>query len=515
MPGASALGTLMNQEFCEVENVDPAAHARWMAKHGFQSNQDGTFPVDKYEGKDAATPEQLFENIRTNVSAGEYDPLYSEAYDERTFVMICGGPSLSDHLEEVRAKASQPDKYLVVCSNMTAGYLLEHGITPHVHFILDPLERKRFDVAPGKTSKSIKYWINAACHPAVFAELSKQGIRPQMFLADFDIEGRAMKAVTESMRPGQAGMMAIQGGTMAGLRAMNLADALGFRKMEYYGFDATVQIADGRSRPYAYEKKRGETIIEITCDLCESKFDTTLVLQKQVNEFLQWHLNMPWLEIEIIGGGLIAHRYGHVQEAERACTHRTERFTESYKALQHELHSHGNYGVTGAQYVPTIFHAISQLAKRHGSVKVLDYGSSSGATMKAVREHLWLPPSVEDFCYDPFVEEFSAEPEVADFLICTDVLEHVEPECTQAVLNHIAEKTKRLAFFSISLVEAGKRLSDGRNAHINLPGQEFWLKELKKRFVLSEAKVSKDGSVLLAVAQSIEDVKQTLRERNA
>lgn len=504
----------MNQEFCEVENADPKVHAAWIAKHGFQPSEDGSFALDKFEGKDAATKEQLVENIRINVSAAEYEPLYAEAYDERTFVMICGGPSLADHLEEIRAKAAQPDKYLVVCSNMTGGYLLENGITPHVHFILDPQEKKKFDVLPHRTSPQTQYWINAACHPAVFAELKAQGIKPYAFLADFDAEGMATKAVSESMRPGQHGMMAIQGGTMAGLRAMNLADARGFRRIEYYGFDATVQVKDGRARPYAYEKKRGETIIEITCDLCPEKFDTTLIFQNQVNEFLSWVKRMPWLEVEIIGGGLIAHRYEHVRQFERAHPQSGALFTEGYKKLQHELHGHGNYGVTGQQYVPTIFHAISQLAKRHGAVRVLDYGSSTGGTMKAVKEHLWLPPGVEDFCYDPFVEEFSSEPEQCDLLICTDVLEHVEPECTKAVLDHIASLTKRIAFFSISLVQAGKTLSDGRNAHINLPGSEFWLKELKRRFVLSEAKISKDGAILLAVAQSVQDVKQTIRERN-
>ena len=501
----------MDQAFCEVENLDPAVHQRWLDKHGFQPRDDGLFPVAGFEGRDPLTIDRLLENIRANVSAGEYEPLYADNYDERVFVMVCGGPSLADHLGEIKRKSLLPEQYLVVCSNMTAGYLLDNGITPHVHFILDPQEKKRFDVA--RTSTDTDYWINAACDPAVFAELKSQGVMPYMFLADFDVEGRATKAVKESMRPGQPGMMVIQGGTMAGLRAMNLADARGFRSVEYYGFDATVDVKNGTVRPYAYEKKRGETIIEIQCDRCSEKFDTTLIFQAQVNEFLKWRKNMPWLDVKIIGGGLIAHYDQHIRDLQKP--HGTKRFTEEYKALQHELHDHGNYGVTGAQYTPTIFHAISQLAKRHGAVNVLDYGSSSGNTMKAVKEHLWLPPTVEDRCYDPFVEAFSAEPEPADFLICTDVLEHVEPECTQAVLDHIASLTRRIAFFSISMVKAGKVLSDGRNAHINLPGTEFWLRELKRRFVLSEAKVSGDGSVLLAVGQSIDDVRETIRGRRA
>lgn len=394
---------------------------------------------------------------------------------------------------------------------MTAKYLMQNGITPHVHFILDPQEKKKFDV--DQTSPEIQYWINVACHPAVFQTLREQGIKPYAFLADFDVDGKAIQAVKESLQPGQPGMMAIQGGTMAGLRAINLADAMGHRSMEYYGFDATVEVKDGKAIPYAYDKKRAETIIEIQCDRCEQKFDTTLIFQKQVNEFIKWRGHMPWLDIKIHGGGLIAHYQGHLEQLERRKAHGVLRFTPEYKALQKQLHSEGDYGVSGQGYLPSIFHGISQLAKKHGAVSVLDYGSSTGSTMKAVRDKMWLPPTVEDYCYDPFVDEFSAEPKPADFVICTDVLEHVEPECTKAVLDHIASLTKKIALFSVSLVPAHKTLADGRNAHINLRDAEFWMKELKKRFVLGEGKVMEDH--VLVVGQAIEAVRETMRERKA
>lgn len=506
------------QEFCEVENTDPEQHKKWLDKHGFKPDEQGNFRVDGFEGQTPVSLEALFDNIAVNVRDGYYTPLYTEPYDNRTFVMVCGGPSLADRLDELRDKSRDRSKYLVVCSNMTGGYLLEHGIIPHAHFIIDPQEKKKFDVLPHKTSKETEYWINAACNPAVFQELKSQGIKPYAFLADFDADGKAIRAVKENMQPGQPGMMAIQGGTMAGLRAINLADALGFRKMEYYGFDAIVQVANGKARPYAYEKKRGEAIIEISCDRCAAKFDTTLIFQKQVNEFIKWTSQMPWIAVKIIGGGLISHYQAHIDELRAADSAKQSkrRYTEEYKVLQHELHAGGEYGVSGAQYIPTIFHGISQLTKRLGSVRVLDYGSSTGATMKAVKEHLWIPPGVESVCYDPFVPGFDAEPEPADMIICTDVLEHVEPECTMAVLDHIASLTRRIAFFSISLKPANKKLSDGRNAHINLRSSEFWLREIQKRFVTSEAKVSADGEVLLAIGQCIDDVAElTIGRKNA
>src|SRR5688572_5694339 len=114
----------MNQEFVDAEKA-PELHQKWLDKHGFQPEQNGKFLVTSFEGKDAVTKDKLFENIRVNVTAGNYTPLYTEPYDERTFVMICGGPSLADHLDEIRAKSLDRDRYLVVCSNMTGGYLLQ------------------------------------------------------------------------------------------------------------------------------------------------------------------------------------------------------------------------------------------------------------------------------------------------------------------------------------------------------------------------------------------------------
>lgn len=504
----------MQQAFSEVENTDPAQHQRWLDKHGFKPDAEGRFAIDAFEGREPVTVEKLFENIRANVSIGDYIPLYTKPYDDRIFVMICGGPSLADHLDEIRAKALDRDHYMVVCSNMTGGYLLEHGITPHVHFILDPQEKKKFDVLPHRTSGDTEYWLNVACDPAVFGELREQGIKPHVFLADFEAGGRAIKAVKDAMTYGQDGMMAIQGGTMAGLRAINLADALGFRKMEYYGFDATVKVSDGRAQPYAYDKKRGEAIIEISCDRCDAKFDSTLIFQKQVNEFLQWRSHMPWMDMSIIGGGLIAHYVDHVLALESQVVRAKYRYTPEYAELQKTLHSEGDYGVSGSAFAPTIFHAVSQLAKKHGEVSILDYGSAGGKTLKSVQEKFWLPPGITCACYDPFIEEFSAEPEPADFVICTDVLEHVEPECIYAVLDHLAAITKKIIFLSISLSEAHKKLADGRNAHINLRNSEFWMREIKKRFIPCEAKEQGDADLtLLVVAQSIEGVKNTLREQ--
>lgn len=503
----------MEQAYCEIENIDPEIHQKWLAKHGFQPDEQGQFSVDTFAGSLPVTNEQLFQNIAHNTKGGWWAPLLGEVYDERTFVMVCGGPSADKHVEDIRLRAQQPDKYLVVCSNITGKWLLSHNIVPHAHFIIDPQERKAQDVKPWGTNPNTEYWLNLACHPAVFDELRSQGIKPHAFLADFESEGRALTAVKNNLQPGSGSVMAVQGGTMAGLRAMNLADALGFRSMEFFGFDASVEVQGNRARPYAYEKKRGEAIIDVTCDKCGAVYPTTLVLQRQVNEFVAWQARMPWLQVRMYGSGLMQHYKGHLDEREASKPRVAHRYTNAYAQTQLELHSAGNYGTAGASYAPSIFHAIAQLAKRLPSVSVLDYGSSVGNTRKRVDDLFWMPPTVSWHQYDPFVDEFSADPSPADLVLCTDVMEHVEPECTENVLDHLQALTRRMIFMSVSLVPANKILSDGRNAHINLRPMEWWLTQMRKRFILSEATVSKDASVVLIVGQSIPDVREVLRRR--
>ena len=99
--------------------------------------------------------------------------------------------------------------------------------------------------------------------------------------------------------------------------------------------------------------------------------------------------------------------------------------------------------------------------------------------------------------YDPVVPEWAGEPEPHDLVFCGDVMEHVEPECVAPVVDHIASLTNRLAIFTICMVPSKKMLPDGRNAHICLRHEDWWLSHLRRRFIVTEAQ--RDGTNLIAV----------------
>lgn len=63
-----------------------------------------------------------------------------------------------------------------------------------------------------------------------------------------------------------------------------------------------------------------------------------------------------------------------------------------------------------------------------------------------------------------------------DLIVCTDVLEHVEPSKILAVLDYFRQvlRPDGELFTVIGLRETDKKLSDGRQAHINLLGEQSW-----------------------------------------
>jgi hypothetical protein len=67
-------------------------------------------------------------------------------------------------------------------------------------------------------------------------------------------------------------------------------------------------------------------------------------------------------------------------------------------------------------------------------------------------------------------------------VVCTDVLEHIEPELIDNVLDHLKDLTRKVAFLAIATRPARKNLADGRNAHLIIQPSSWWLAKLFYRF---------------------------------
>ena len=88
----------------------------------------------------------------------------------------------------------------------------------------------------------------------------------------------------------------------------------------------------------------------------------------------------------------------------------------------------GGWGHTAHRVYKEVLSAIN---KFEGVESVLDYGCGNQS----------LKPYLKDFEYVPYDPPIDPnDPKPCDFVVCVDVLEHIEPEYLNRVLTHIKKK---------------------------------------------------------------------------
>ena len=156
--------------------------------------------------------------------------------------------------------------------------------------------------------------------------------------------------------------------------------------------------------------------------------------------------------------------------------------SDDYKLLNETLHSeNGEYGNRNNFLSDQLPKACISLIKHFDLESVLDYGCGKGLIVKSIQEQLkGAPISIQGF--DPCVDEFKEPPKPSQFLISTDVLEHIEPKYINNTLDNIAELTERFCYLVIDLLPAQKRLPNGINAHTMIAPPGWWVDKLSERF---------------------------------
>lgn len=147
---------------------------------------------------------------------------------------------------------------------------------------------------------------------------------------------------------------------------------------------------------------------------------------------------------------------------------RAERISDDYLAQQRALHLlPQGYGGKGSRWASTV----ASLAKATRSYSVLDYGCGRGSLRPLLSE---LAPLLDVREYDPAIPGKDGDPIFADLVVCTDVLEHVEPDKIGNVLRHLRCLARKAVFLVVCLRPANKDLPDGRNAHLLLRSAHWW-----------------------------------------
>ena len=166
--------------------------------------------------------------------------------------------------------------------------------------------------------------------------------------------------------------------------------------------------------------------------------------------------------------------------------------SDYYKEQNRKLHKTNKYGKWGYREAENV----TKLKERYDCDSVLDFGAGQCSLSKAVN----FP--VTNF--DPAVKGIDTLPEGKfDLCVCSDVMEHIEPEYLEEVLQTIRDKTAKVAYFVIATsLDGTKTLPDGRDPHLIVMEPEWWVHKLSQYFTIKRAESHNKRSAVRIVCLS-------------
>ncbi len=178
--------------------------------------------------------------------------------------------------------------------------------------------------------------------------------------------------------------------------------------------------------------------------------------------------------------------------------------SDEYRKLNTQLHEENkHYGNNGAVYLDFVVSLIRQLKTQD----VLDFGCGKSALANN------LPFPIKQ--YDPAIPKYAELPEPAELVVCTDVIEHIEPEYLDNVLAQIKSLTNKLCYMVISIAPAWKTLPDGRNAHLIIESYDWWWVKIREYFdILNFQHFTNRISLVLAKDGYLDDLKKQSEKKD-
>lgn len=145
----------------------------------------------------------------------------------------------------------------------------------------------------------------------------------------------------------------------------------------------------------------------------------------------------------------------------------TDNYTNQLKQLHAASEAFGVGNVTAKHYP-----LIKNLIKKQSFGTVLDYGCGKGHFIQHAREAM---PGLQVAGFDVASDEYGVLPDGKfDLVISLDVMEHVEFGALSNVLAEIRDRTSKAFICSVANYPAGKKLPDGRNAHVTQMPFGYW-----------------------------------------
>lgn len=207
-------------------------------------------------------------------------PSIAEVENDSThWAIIGGGPSLNDHWDVIRKLKKANVR--IVSVNKSHDALLEHGIVPWAHVLLDPKEWVAEYVQ--KPRKDVRYFVASQCHEKTFDNL--EGYPVYLWHAGQDFpEGQEPTQYLQEYWKNSPWVL-FDGKTTVGLRAIPIGNGLGVEHFHLIGFDSSRAgyALHAYPKPEATDARSG--MFTIKARGYEAKFSTNSHMLKQYFDF--------------------------------------------------------------------------------------------------------------------------------------------------------------------------------------------------------------------------------------
>lgn len=207
--------------------------------------------------------------------------------DTSTAVIVGGGPSLAQNLFYIRGMQLSGAK--VYATGNTYNYLMERGISPDAHVLLDARRENIDFVTPGRIGAQ---YYASQCHPEVLEAAGQ----------DLVCWHAAMTTYEPLVQDHQGAK--VGGGTTVGLKAIAIAYTLGHRHFRLFGFDSSYGPSH---HAYPQPLNDGEKTLDVRLGGRAFKCAPWMVTQAEdFKEMIPLLLEQGCV-IRVFGDGLIPH----------------------------------------------------------------------------------------------------------------------------------------------------------------------------------------------------------------
>lgn len=393
--------------------------------------------------------EQLNENIRINSRRpGKWVRLEDE---HDGIAILCGsGPSIKDYLNEIKEWQDKGAK--VFAMNGAAGFLNENGIMPDYQCIIDAREMTASLVAPAKG-----HLFASQVHPACFDK------QPDARVWHLQIEG-----IDDLLPEYNDDYCLIGGAASVGNTATCLAYAMGYRKLEIYGYDSSNK--GEHSHSFHQKINDGEPMASVRFG--GKDYICSLTMKLQAEKFMD-----TARALKSYGVKINVHGYGLLPDMWNALGNITKLAEKDKYELMWSLPEYRE--VAPGEDCAQVF-----IDNFNPSGKVIDFGCGTGRGALKLRDH-GCDMLLLDFTENsrdteamtmPFKLCDLSQPIDVDrvkYGYCTDVMEHIEPEKVDDVINNIMAVAKNV-FFQISLVPDVMGSLIGQDLHLSVHPATWW-----------------------------------------